>query len=49
MHLPDDHAARSLAADVRTGLSTTPKSLPSKWFYDSRGSDLFERITHLPE
>ncbi len=49
VHLPDDHAARSLAADVRTGLSTTPKSLPSKWFYDSRGSDLFERITRLPE
>ncbi len=38
-----------LAADAREGLSATPKSLPPKHFYDERGSDLFERITRLPE
>ncbi|WP_054055649.1 L-histidine N(alpha)-methyltransferase [Alloactinosynnema sp. L-07] len=49
IHLPDDHAARSLAADVLSGLTATPKSLPPKWFYDTRGSELFEQITRLPE
>ncbi|HVK26365.1 MAG TPA: L-histidine N(alpha)-methyltransferase [Actinokineospora sp.] len=49
VHLPDDHAARSLAADVLTGLTASPKSLPPKWFYDARGSELFEQITRLPE
>jgi L-histidine N-alpha-methyltransferase len=38
-----------LAEDVRTGLSASPKWLPPKWFYDARGSDLFEEITRLPE
>jgi L-histidine Nalpha-methyltransferase len=49
VHLPPDHAARSLAADVRAGLTATPKTLPPKWFYDARGSDLFEQITRLDE
>lgn len=49
VHLADDHAARALASDARTGLSANPKSLPPKWFYDARGSELFERITRLPE
>ncbi|GAA3048904.1 L-histidine N(alpha)-methyltransferase [Actinokineospora globicatena] len=49
VHLPDDHAARALAEDARVGLTATPKTLPPKWFYDARGSDLFERITRLPE
>ncbi|MGQ0840891.1 L-histidine N(alpha)-methyltransferase [Actinokineospora sp.] len=49
VHLPEDHAARSLAADARRGLAATPKSLPPKWFYDARGSELFEQITRLPE
>ncbi|SDI73506.1 dimethylhistidine N-methyltransferase/ergothioneine biosynthesis protein EgtC,TIGR03442 [Actinokineospora alba] len=49
VHLPEDHAARALAADVRAGLTATPKSLPPKWFYDTRGSELFEQITTLPE
>jgi L-histidine N-alpha-methyltransferase len=38
-----------LAADVRAGLSATPKTLPPKYFYDARGSELFEDITRLPE
>lgn len=41
--------ARQLAADARTGLTRRPKSLPPKYFYDARGSELFEEITLLPE
>lgn len=40
---------QGLAEDARAGLAATPKSLPPKHFYDERGSDLFERITRLPE
>jgi dimethylhistidine N-methyltransferase len=47
--LPQDHLATSLRADVLEGLSTAPRTLPSKWFYDARGSELFEQITLLPE
>lgn len=36
-------------ADVIAGLTQTPKSLPPKYFYDDRGSQLFEAITELPE
>jgi L-histidine N-alpha-methyltransferase len=46
----DPHTARTaLAADVRAGLTSTPKTLPPKWFYDARGSELFDEITRLPE
>lgn len=38
-----------LAADVMTGMTGTPKSIPSKYFYDGVGSDLFEEITLQPE
>lgn len=48
-HLSADHAAKALRHDVREGLTTTPKSLPPKWFYDATGSDLFDQITRLPE
>ena len=48
-HLSADHAARELRNDVRDGLQQTPKTLPPKWFYDATGSDLFDRITRLPE
>lgn len=37
------------AVDVLMGLSGSPKSLPSKYFYDTEGSRLFQRITELPE
>lgn len=36
-------------SDIITGLCRLPKSLPSKYFYDDRGSQLFEQITTLPE
>jgi len=39
----------SFAREVEEGLSRTPKSLPSKLFYDGPGSVLFEEITRLPE
>ena len=38
-----------MAAEVREGLEATPPTLPSKYFYDARGSALFDRITTLPE
>ncbi|MDQ3287161.1 MAG: L-histidine N(alpha)-methyltransferase [Pseudomonadota bacterium] len=38
-----------IAADVLAGLSSEPRSLPSKYFYDARGSQLFEDITRQPE
>ncbi len=39
----------ALERDARIGLSSAPKSLPPVWFYDERGSALFEAITELPE
>jgi L-histidine Nalpha-methyltransferase len=38
-----------MVRDVRVGLNATPKQLSPKYFYDERGSELFERITQLPE
>jgi len=38
-----------LAADVRRGLAARPKRLPPKYFYDDRGSQLFDAICDLPE
>ncbi|KGH45230.1 histidyl-tRNA synthetase [Modestobacter caceresii] len=48
-HLPPAAMRDALEADVRVGLSATPKTLPPKWFYDARGSQLFADITRLPE
>ena len=39
----------ALEADVHAGLSAERKTLPPKWFYDARGSLLFDQITRLPE
>ncbi|WP_328903845.1 L-histidine N(alpha)-methyltransferase [Streptomyces sp. NBC_00441] len=47
--LPEDATDAALRADVLHGLSQRPKTLPPKWFYDARGSELFEEITRLPE
>ncbi len=49
VHLPEGGALAGLAEDVREGLSSPFKELPPKYFYDERGSQLFERITELPE
>ncbi|MFF2026498.1 L-histidine N(alpha)-methyltransferase [Streptomyces sp. NPDC058171] len=47
--LPEDTTGAALRADVLSGLTSSPKTLPPKWFYDARGSELFDRITMLPE
>jgi len=35
--------------DVLDGLAASPRAIPARWFYDRRGSELFEAITDLPE
>src|SRR5947207_421554 len=45
---PDD-LGKALRQDVTDGLTANPKTLPPKWFYDERGSGLFEEITRLEE
>ncbi|MEV5676598.1 MULTISPECIES: L-histidine N(alpha)-methyltransferase [unclassified Streptomyces] len=47
--LPVDATDAALRADVLSGLTRHPKTLPPKWFYDAHGSELFEEITRLPE
>ena len=48
--LTDLHpSADDIVGDVLRGLSASPKRLPSKYFYDQRGSELFEAITRTPE
>jgi L-histidine N-alpha-methyltransferase len=49
IHLDDRDMDRALRMDVSGGLRSTPKVLPPKWFYDDRGSQLFDEITRLPE
>jgi L-histidine Nalpha-methyltransferase len=49
VHLPSDHRRTAMAADVASGLTSDPKTLPPVWFYDERGSELFDEITRLPE
>lgn len=49
VHLTRDDLNEALRADVAEGLTANPKELPPKWFYDERGSQLFDEITRLPE
>jgi L-histidine Nalpha-methyltransferase len=49
VHLTDTHQRDALIRDARAGLTAPAKSLPAKYFYDARGSELFEEITELPE
>jgi L-histidine Nalpha-methyltransferase len=44
-----DRYRRALRDDVTAGLTASPKTLPPKYFYDERGSMLFDEITRLPE
>jgi L-histidine N-alpha-methyltransferase len=48
-HVDSGYLQHALANDVRAGLTSKPKWLPPKWFYDSTGSDLFSQITRLEE
>jgi len=47
--LVDRQPGDGLLADALSGLLRSPKRLPSKYFYDARGSELFERICEQPE
>jgi L-histidine N-alpha-methyltransferase len=49
VHLPEGGAHAGMAEDIREGLSCPFKEIPPKYFYDERGSELFEAITELPE
>jgi L-histidine Nalpha-methyltransferase len=49
VYLPEGGPLSGIAADARMGLSAPFKELPPKYFYDQRGSQLFEQITRLPE
>ncbi|WP_330257033.1 L-histidine N(alpha)-methyltransferase [Nocardia sp. NBC_00565] len=49
VQLTEEDLSDALRADVLRGLTGPRKWLPSKWFYDARGSKLFEAITELPE
>ena len=44
-----DDADPAFLQDVLAGLSQPRKAIPARWFYDRRGSELFEEITRLPE
>lgn len=46
---PRANAGGEFLKAVLFGLSLPQKSLPARYFYDARGSELFERITELPE
>jgi L-histidine Nalpha-methyltransferase len=47
--LHESAADSGLAADVIRGLISVPKELPPKYFYDQRGSQLFDAICDTPE
>ena len=47
VRLDEGHMARALRADVRAGFVLEEVALPPKWFYDDRGSELFDEITRL--
>ena len=49
VHLGDAERRAALADDARAGLTARPKCLSPVWFYDERGSQLFDEITRLPE
>ena len=42
-------AASDFLQEVIAGLSASPRTLPSKFFYDARGAELFQKICELPE
>ena len=49
VHLTPPELRAALRRDVSAGLTSSPKELPPKWFYDARGCELFDDITRLPE
>src|SRR5262245_3366531 len=49
VHLTPDDLRDALRTDAERGLRADAKDIPPKWFYDDRGSQLFDEITRLPE
>ncbi len=49
VHLSADEVRSQMRTDALQGLQGDEKSIPPVWFYDERGSRLFEEITQLPE
>jgi L-histidine N-alpha-methyltransferase len=49
IHLSGSDLRGAMEQDVRNGLTAAPKQLPPVYFYDDRGSRLFDEITRLPE
>lgn len=49
VHLSSKEMRDSMVEDARRGLTSSPKWLSPVWFYDERGSNLFDEITRLPE
>ncbi|MGH9288966.1 MAG: L-histidine N(alpha)-methyltransferase [Acidimicrobiales bacterium] len=49
VHMVPGDLRAALRRDARIGLGATPKWMPPVWFYDDRGSALYEEITRLPE
>jgi len=49
VHLSGTDLRDAMERDVRSGLTADPKNLPPVYFYDDRGSRLFDEITRLPE
>ncbi|SFP95976.1 L-histidine N(alpha)-methyltransferase [Sphingomonas rubra] len=47
--IPSGLVDPAFRADVLAGLARRPRAIPARWFYDRRGSELFEAITELPE
>ena len=47
VHLHGDELGEALRRDVVAGIGAHPPTLPPKWFYDDRGSELFDQITRL--
>lgn len=49
LEFPADRLQAQFREDVLGGLAQAQKVVPARWFYDRRGSELFEEITRLPE
>ena len=49
VHITVESFRETAKEDIRRGLTGSPMSLPPKYFYDTRGSALFQKITELPE
>lgn len=49
VQVAEDLSPETFAEAVRSGLTAAPKTLPCRFFYDERGSELFEAICELPE